>query len=76
MANHLDLARSYLGLVGGIGQRGALSEDPSCNGYVLQELSRVLSERTGQDGRALEPTPDLQKVLEELEWVHSLFPSL
>ena len=74
MTNNIDMARRCLGLIGDIAQRGASSEDPACIGYAHQELSQVLFERTGHDGRAFEPNQadqisGLQKLLEELEWV-------
>jgi hypothetical protein len=72
--SNVNLARECLRLISRIARRGASSTDPALIGYVLEELSQVLFERSGTEHRAFEPIPadqigGLQKLREELEWV-------
>ncbi len=70
-----ELAKRCLRLIMQIASRGARSQDPGQIGYVLQELTQVLFERTGQDERVFEPVPpdwigDLRKLHLELDFVN------
>jgi hypothetical protein len=53
--DHIELAKKCLRLIGRIAERGARSQNPANIGYVLQELSQVLLERTGTQDRIFEP---------------------
>ena len=69
-----ELGRRCLALIRDIADRGALSWDPELVGYALQELSQMLCERLGGQGRVFLPVPagqltDLAKLHEELLWV-------
>jgi hypothetical protein len=71
---NVEMARKCLGLIRDIAERGALSWDPQCVGYALQELSQVLLERTGTEDRLFEPVAagelrGLDKLLMELAFV-------
>ena len=70
----IERAQDCLRLISKIALRGACSTDPDQIGYALQELSQVLVERTGRQGRVFEPVPaheieGLEKLLEELDFV-------
>lgn len=79
--SNLKLAKKCLALIRDIAAEGACSENPEDIGYALQELTQVLFERTGSDERVFEPVTadaitDLGKLLDELEFVASFFPSI
>jgi hypothetical protein len=68
------LARRCLELIRDIADRGASSWDAEQVGFVLQELSQVLFERSGSDDRMFEPMAagqlsDLRRLYEELDFV-------
>ena len=70
----IELAKKCLRLIGQIAERGARSQSPANIGYVLQELSQVLLERTGTQDRAFEPVDadqlhDLTRLYGELDFV-------
>src|SRR6266852_6028502 len=70
----IELARKCLRLIGRIADRGARSQSPANIGYVLQELSQVLLERTGTQNRVFEPVDadqlhDLTRLYGELDFV-------
>ena len=70
----IELAKTCLRLIGRIAERGARSQNPEIIGYVLQELSQVVLERTGSEDRIFEPVPadeinDLTRLYGELDWV-------
>ena len=70
----IELAKTCLRLIGRIAERGARSQKPENIGYVLQELSQVLLERTGKEERGFEPVDadqlhDLSRLYGELDFV-------
>jgi len=70
----IELAKTCLRLIGRIAERGARSQSPANIGYVLQELSQVLLERTGAQNRVFEPVDadqlhDLTRLYGELDFV-------
>ena len=70
----IELAKTCLRLIGRIADRGARSQSPANIGYVLQELSQVLLERTGAQNRVFEPVDadqlhDLTRLYGELDFV-------
>jgi hypothetical protein len=70
----LSWQRNVSGLIRGIADRGASSNNPKDVGYALQELSQVLLERTGEEDRVFEPCStdeleDLDALCGELEFV-------
>ena len=72
--DRIELAKRCLRLIGRIAERGASSQSPANIGYVLQELSQVLLERTGTEDRVFEPVDadqlhDLTRLYGELEFV-------
>ena len=80
-ADHNELARRCLTLIGEIADRGANSADPTQIGYALQELTQVLFERTGKHDRVFEPIPpaqitNLEQLHEELDFINSCSQSM
>jgi hypothetical protein len=76
-SRNVQVARKCLGLIRDIAARGADSWDPADVGYALQELSQVLLESTGTEGREFEPVPaseilELETLWVELQWVDQL----
>ena len=72
--DRIELAKKCLRLIGQIAVRGARSQNPANIGYVLQELSQVLLERTGTEDRVFEPVDadqlhDLTRLYGELDFV-------
>jgi hypothetical protein len=72
--DRIELAKKCLHLIGQIAERGARSQSPANIGYVIQELSQVLLERTGTEDRVFEPVDadqlhDLSRLYGELDWV-------
>jgi hypothetical protein len=72
---NVALARKCLALIRDIAARGTLSYDPENVGYILQELSQVLLERTGEQETHFPPVSatvlrGLGKLLEELDFVN------
>jgi len=72
--DRIELARKCLRLIGRIAERGARSRNPANVGYVIQELSQVLLERTGAQDRIFEPVDadqlqDLTRLYGELDFV-------
>jgi hypothetical protein len=72
--DRIDLAKKCLRLISQIAARGARSRSPENIGYVLQEFSQVLLERTGTEDRVFEPVDadqlqDLTRLHTELDWV-------
>jgi hypothetical protein len=70
-ARNVAMARKCLVLIRDIAEWGAASWDPEWVGYALQELSQVLLERTGTEGRIFEPLP-----AGELEGLDKLYVEL
>ncbi|SRR5260370_26647655 len=73
--NRIELARKCLRLISELAARGARSQNPENIGYVLQELSQVLLERTGAEARVFEPVAadqllDLTALHTELDWIN------
>ena len=64
---NVQLARKCLTLIRDIAERGALSWNPECVGYALEELSQVMFERTGDCERWFEPVPAGQ--IPDLSWL-------
>src|SRR5258708_39960148 len=69
-------AKQCLLLIRDAAGRAAGSDDPEHMGYVIEELSQVMFERTGSDDRLFEPQRaelivGLDKLHEELAWVDS-----
>lgn len=74
-SGNVELARKCLRLIRDIADRCASSSDTEVVGYGLEELSQVLLERTGTEGRVFEPIPAeaisrLAALHEELEIVN------
>ena len=72
--DRIELAKKCLRLIGKIAERGARSQNPANIGYVLQELSQVILERTGTQERVFEPVDadelhDLTRLYGELDFV-------
>ena len=72
--DRIELAKKCLRLIGRIAERGARSRNPANIGYVIQELSQVLLERTGTQDRIFEPVDadqlqDLTRLYGELDFV-------
>ena len=70
----IELAKKCLRLIGRLAERGARSRNPANVGYVIQELSQVLMERTGTQDRIFEPVDadqlhDLTRLYGELDFV-------
>jgi len=69
----IQLAGKCLTIIGNMARRAVRSQDPGHMGYVLQELSQVLLERTGCEERLFEPVSvdeigDLAALYEELDF--------
>jgi hypothetical protein len=72
----MENAKKCLAWMARIAAQGACSEDPQHVGYVLEELSQVLFERSGSEDRVFEPIPaneirNLERLLKELELVNA-----
>jgi hypothetical protein len=72
--DRIELAKKCLRLIAHIAERGARSQNPANIGYVLQELSQVILERTGTQDRVFEPVDadqlhDLTRLYGELDFV-------
>ena len=72
--DRIELAKKCLRLIARIAERGARSQSPANIGYVLQELSQVILERTGTEDRVFEPVDadelhDLTRLYGELDFV-------
>ena len=72
--DRIELAKKCLRLIGRIAERGARSQNPANVGYIIQELSQVLLERTGTQDRVFEPVDadqlhDLTRLYGELDFV-------
>jgi len=75
------MARRCLRLISEIAIRGARSSDPEIVGYVLQELTQVLYERTGDEDRQFASLPpdnlyDLPALWKELDFVNGCAESM
>ena len=72
--DRIELAKKCLRLIAQIAERGARSRNPANVGYVIQELSQVILERTGTQDRVFEPVDadqlqDLTRLCGELDFV-------
>src|ERR1700683_1743713 len=76
-SDKMELANEWLWLLSDIAKCGARSQDPVQVEFALQELSRLLIERTGTEEILFEPSEaqrmiSLEKLLENLEFVDPL----